>query len=153
MGIPQIAVRFDIDCDGILNVSAEDVTTNKKSKITITRDKGIRLSKEDIKRMVQEAKKYKSEDEEYKKKVEAKNALEIYAYNMRNTVNDKEIGSKLSLNGKMEIEGAIDLTFQWLDDNQLAEAAEFEDMMKALESICTSIIAKRCVVRVVVESR
>ncbi|RYR03157.1 hypothetical protein Ahy_B06g081994 isoform A [Arachis hypogaea] len=126
-GVPQITVCFDIDANGILNVSAEDKTTGQKNKITITNDKG-RLSKEDIEKMVQEAEKYKSEDEEHKKKVEAKNALENYAYNMRNTVK--------------KIEDAIEQSIQWLDSNQLAEADEFEDKMKELESICNPIIAK-----------
>ncbi|KAJ6311721.1 hypothetical protein OIU77_013470 [Salix suchowensis] len=140
-GVPQITVCFDIDANGILNVSAEDKTTGQKNKITITNDKG-RLSKEEIEKMVQEAEKYKSEDEELKKKVEAKNALENYAYNMRNTVKDEKIGSQLSPADKKKIEDAIDQAIQWLDSNQLAEADEFEDKMKELEGICNPIIAK-----------
>ncbi|KAL0347296.1 UNVERIFIED_CONTAM: Heat shock cognate protein 1 [Sesamum calycinum] len=104
-------------------------------------DKG-RLSKEEIEKMVQEAEKYKSEDEEHKKKVEAKNALENYAYNMRNTVKDEKIASKLPAADKKKIEDAIESSIQWLDGNQLAEADEFEDKMKELESICNPIIAK-----------
>ncbi|KAL0309838.1 UNVERIFIED_CONTAM: Heat shock protein 4 [Sesamum radiatum] len=92
--------------------------------------------------MVQEAEKYKSEDEEHKKKVEAKNALENYAYNMRNTVKDEKIASKLPAADKKKIEDAIESSIQWLDGNQLAEADEFEDKMKELESICNPIIAK-----------
>ncbi|KHN21966.1 Heat shock cognate 70 kDa protein [Glycine soja] len=140
-GVPQITVCFDIDANGILNVSAEDKTTGQKNKITITNDKG-RLSKEEIEKMVQEAEKYKSEDEEHKKKVEAKNALENYAYNMRNTIKDDKIASKLSSDDKKKIEDAIEQAIQWLDGNQLAEADEFEDKMKELESICNPIIAK-----------
>ncbi|XP_015388153.2 heat shock 70 kDa protein 1 [Citrus sinensis] len=140
-GVPQITVCFDIDANGILNVSAEDKTTGQKNKITITNDKG-RLSKDEIEKMVQEAEKYKAEDEEHKKKVEAKNALENYAYNMRNTVKDEKIGSKLDPADKKKIEDAIDQAIQWLDSNQLAEADEFEDKMKELESICNPIIAK-----------
>ncbi|KAK8512279.1 hypothetical protein V6N12_032002 [Hibiscus sabdariffa] len=140
-GVPQITVCFDIDANGILNVSAEDKTTGQKNKITITNDKG-RLSKEEIEKMVQEAEKYKSEDEEHKKKVEAKNTLENYAYNMRNTVKDEKIGGKLSAEDKKKIEDAIEQAIQWLDNNQLAEADEFEDKMKELESICNPIIAK-----------
>merc|ERR1712225_191840 len=90
-GVPQINVCFDIDANGILNVSAEDKSTGQKNKITITNDKG-RLSKEDIERMVQEAEKYKSQDEEHKKKVDAKNSLENYAYNMRNSMSDENVG-------------------------------------------------------------
>nr|QCQ29484.1 heat shock protein [Camellia fraterna] len=140
-GVPQITVCFDIDANGILNVSAEDKTTGQKNKITITNDKG-RLSKEEIEKMVQEAEKYKSEDEEHKKKVEAKNTLENYAYNMRNTVKDEKIGEKLPAADKKKIEDAIEQAIQWLDSNQLAEADEFEDKMKELESICNPIIAK-----------
>ncbi|TYH80813.1 hypothetical protein ES332_D03G157600v1 [Gossypium tomentosum] len=140
-GVPQITVCFDIDANGILNVSAEDKTTGQKNKITITNDKG-RLSKEEIEKMVQEAEKYKSEDEEHKKKVEAKNALENYAYNMRNTVKDEKIGAKLNPADKKRIEDAVEQTINWLDSNQLAEADEFEDKMKELENMCNPIIAK-----------
>ncbi|KAL7229696.1 hypothetical protein ACSBR2_008242 [Camellia fascicularis] len=140
-GVPQINVCFDIDSNGILNISAEDKTTGQKNKITITNNKG-RLSKEEIEKMVQEAEKYKSEDEEHKKKVEAKNALENYAYNMRNTIKDEKISTKLPPVDKKKIEDAIDQAIHWLDANQLAEADEFEDKVKELESICNPIIAK-----------
>ncbi|KAL4336133.1 hypothetical protein GQ457_07G018180 [Hibiscus cannabinus] len=135
--VPQITVCFDIEANGILNVSAEDKMTGQKNKITITNDKG-RLSKDEIKKMVQEPEKCK----EHKKKVEAKNALENYAYNMRNTVKDEKIGPKLDPADKKKIEEAIDGAIQWMDGNQLAEADEFEDKMKELESICNPIFAK-----------
>ncbi|MBA0784366.1 hypothetical protein Gotri_001950 [Gossypium trilobum] len=140
-GVPQINVCFDIDANGILNVSAEDKTAGVKNKITITNDKG-RLSKEEIERMVQEAERYKAEDEEVKKKVEAKNGLENYAYNMRNTVKDDKFAGKLDPAEKQKIEKAIDDTIEWLDGNQLAEVDEFEDKLKELEGICNPIIAK-----------
>ncbi|XP_026414094.1 probable mediator of RNA polymerase II transcription subunit 37c isoform X2 [Papaver somniferum] len=140
-GVPQITVCFDIDANGILNVSAEDKTTGKKNKITITNDKG-RLSKEEIEKMVQEAERYKTEDEEHKKKIESKNGLENYAYNMRNTIKDEKIAGKLDPADKKKIEDAIEAAIQWLDSNQLAEADEFDDKMKELESLCNPIIAK-----------
>ncbi|KAL3678059.1 hypothetical protein R1sor_021015 [Riccia sorocarpa] len=140
-GVPQITVCFDIDANGILNVSAEDKTTGQKNKITITNDKG-RLSKEEIEKMVQDAEKYKSEDEEHKKKIESKNSLENYAYNMRNTIKDEKIASALSPADKTKIEEAVDAAVEWLDNNQLAEADEFDDKMKELESICNPIIAR-----------
>ncbi|KAI3967688.1 hypothetical protein MKX01_039598 [Papaver californicum] len=140
-GVPQITVCFDIDANGILNVSAEDKTTGQKSKITITNDKG-RLSKEEIEKMVQEAEKYKTEDEQHKQKVESKNALENYAYNMRNTIKDEKIAGKLEPADKKKIEDAIESAIQWLDTSQLAEAEEFDDKMKELESLCNPIIAK-----------
>ena len=140
-GVPQINVCFDIDANGILNVSAEDKSTGQKNKITITNDKG-RLSKEEIERMVQEAEKYKAEDEEHKKKVEAKNGLENYAYNMKNTMNDENVGGKLDADDKAKIEAAVEETITWLDGNQTAEIDEFEDKLKEIEGICNPIISK-----------
>ncbi|KAH9701197.1 Heat shock cognate 70 kDa protein [Citrus sinensis] len=139
-GVPQINVRFDINANGILNVSAEDETTGQKNKINMRNDKG-RLSKEEIEKMVQEAKKYKAEDEEHKKKVAAKNALENYAYNMRNTIEDEKISAKLPAADKQKIEDAIEQAIQWLDGNPLAKADEFEDKMKELEGIYNAKIA------------
>ena len=132
---------FDIDANGILNVSAEDKSTGQKNKITITNDKG-RLSKEEIERMVQEAEKYKAEDEEHKKKVEAKNGLENYAYNMKNTMNDENVGGKLDPDDKAKITAAVEEAISWLDGNQTAEIDEFEDKLKELEGVCNPIISK-----------
>ncbi|XP_058204741.1 heat shock 70 kDa protein 1-like [Rhododendron vialii] len=134
-GVQQFNVCFDIDANGILNVSAEDKTTGQMHKIMITNEKG-RLSKEEIEKMVQEAAKYKSEDEEHKKKNEAKNALENYAYNMRNSLNNEKNGAKIPQANKKKIEAALEQAIQWLDENQLAEREEFEDKMKELEGIC-----------------
>jgi L1 cell adhesion molecule like protein len=139
-GVPQVNVVFDIDANGILNVSAEDKTAGVKNKITITNDKG-RLSKDDIEKMVQDAEKYKTEDEEVKRKVEAKNGLENYAYNMKNTIRDDKIAGQLSADDKQTIEKAVEDTIQWLDQNQLAEVDEFDDKQKELEGICNPIIA------------
>lgn len=140
-GVPQINVTFDIDANGILNVSAEDKTTGKSSKITITNDKG-RLSKDEIEKMVQDAEKYKAEDEEHKKKVEAKNGLENYAYNMRNSINDEKLAEKLEAGDKETVNKAIDAAIEWLDANQLAEVEEFESKLKELEQLCNPIMSK-----------
>ena len=140
-GVPQINVCFDIDANGILNVSAEDKSTGQKNKITITNDKG-RLSKEEIERMVQEAEKYKAEDEEHKKKIEAKNGLENYAYNMKNTMNDENVGGKIDPDDKAKIMAAVEEAITWLDGNQTAEVDEFEDKQKELEGVCNPIISK-----------
>lgn len=140
-GVPQINVTFDIDANGILNVSAEDKTAGVKNKITITNDKG-RLSKDEIERLVQEAERYKAEDEEVKKKVEARNALENYAYNMRNTVRDEKFAAKLAPEDKKSIEKAVDEGLEWLEKNQLAEVDELEDKLKELEGVCNPIISK-----------
>ncbi|KAL3815225.1 hypothetical protein ACJIZ3_016493 [Penstemon smallii] len=136
-GFHRVSVCFDIDANGILNLSAKDKTTGQS--ITITDDKG-RLSKDEIEKMVLESEKYKSEDEEHKEEVETKNALENYAYGMMNTI--KDASKQLPAADKKKIEHAIESFIQWLDGNQLAEADEFEDKMKELESICNPIIAK-----------
>ncbi|KAF8410546.1 hypothetical protein HHK36_003077 [Tetracentron sinense] len=141
-GVPKMTVCFDIDVNSILNVSAEEKSSGVKNKIKITNDKG-RLSKEEIEKMVQEAEKYKFEDEEHKMKVESKNALENYAYSVRNTTKDEKIGAKLAPADKKKIEDVIEEAIQWLDNNQLAEADEFKDKMKELKSICNHIISKR----------
>eukprot|EP00245_Coleochaete_scutata_P002681 TRINITY_DN1364_c0_g1_i2.p1 TRINITY_DN1364_c0_g1~~TRINITY_DN1364_c0_g1_i2.p1 ORF type:complete len:651 (-),score=192.10 TRINITY_DN1364_c0_g1_i2:427-2379(-) len=140
-GTPQINVCFDIDANGILNVSAEDKAGGKKNKITITNDKG-RLSKEEIEKMVRDAEKYKAEDEDAKRRVEAKNGLENYAYNMRNTLSDVNVGGKLDAADKKKMEKAVQDTIQWLDSNGLAEVEEFEDKQKELEGICNPIISR-----------
>jgi heat shock protein 1/8 len=138
-GVPQIEVTFDIDANGILNVSAEDKTTGKKNKITISNDKG-RLTKEQIEAMVADAEKNKDEDEKNKKKVESKNELENYAYSMRSTISDENV--KIDAADKQTLEKAIDETIAWLDNNQLAEVEEFEHKKKELEKVCMPIITK-----------
>eukprot|EP00803_Ostreobium_quekettii_P004280 evm.model.scf_858.4 EVM.evm.TU.scf_858.4 scf_858:23198-25523(+) len=140
-GVPQINVVFDIDANGILNVTAEEKAGGRKQNITITNDKG-RLSKEDIERMVQEAEKYKDEDEQHRKKIEARNGLENYAYNMRNTLNDENVGGKLEQGDKDTIRKAVEDTISWMDANELAEIDEIEDKQKELEGICNPIITK-----------
>lgn len=139
--MPQINVIFDIDANGILNVTAEEKAGGRKHHITITNDKG-RLSKEDIERMVQEAEKYKEEDEAHRKKIEARNHLENYAYNLRNTINDEKMAGKLDETDKDTIKTAVDDTIAWMDANELAEIDEIEDKQKELEGICSPIITK-----------
>ncbi len=101
-GVPQIEVTFDIDANGILNVSAVDKSTGKENKITITNDKG-RLSKEEIERMVQEADKYKAEDDQQREKIAAKNGLESYAFNMKKSVEDENLKGKISEDAKKKV--------------------------------------------------
>jgi len=140
-GVPQIEVTFDIDANGILNVSAEDKTTGNRNKITITNDKG-RLSKEQIERMVKEAENYKKQDEEAREKVEAKNKLENYAYSVRNSINDEKLKDKIPAEDRTTIETAVDATVKWLDSNQGADKSEFETKMKELESTVNPIMTK-----------
>ena len=140
-GVPQIDVTFDIDANGILNVSAVEKSTGKEHKITITNDKG-RLSKDDIDRMVQEAEKYKAEDESNKVRIEAKNGLENYAYNLRNTLNDEKLQGKIDGAAKKALDDKISDTINWLDHNQTAEKEEFEAKQKDLEAMANPIMQK-----------
>ena len=103
---------------GILNVSAEDKTTGKKNKITITNDKG-RLSKDEIERMVADAERYKAEDEAARRKVEAKNGLENYAFSVRNTLRDEAVAPKLDAGDKERLERAVNEALDWMDHNQV----------------------------------
>jgi len=140
-GVPQIEIVYDIDANGILNVAASDKSTGKSNQITITNEKG-RLSQEEIDRMVQEAEKYKEEDESNKSKVEAKNGLENYCYTMKNTLTEEKLKEKFEESDKKKIEEAVDEALSWLDKNQLAEKDEFEAKQKDLEAIVNPIMMK-----------
>merc|ERR1711934_127679 len=140
-GVPQIEVTFDIDANGILSVSAQDKSTGKSNQITITNEKG-RLSQSEIDRMVQEAEKYRAEDEANKSKIEAKNGLENYCFTMRNTLQEEKLKEKFEGDDKDNIEKAVQETLDWLDKNQLAEKDEFEAKQKELEGIVNPIMMK-----------
>jgi L1 cell adhesion molecule like protein len=138
-GVPQIDVTFDIDANGILNVSATEKSTGKEQKITITNDKG-RMSAEEIDRLVQEAEKYKAEDDATRARVDAKNGLENYAFQIKNTINGEQFEAKLSAEDKSKIEEAINNTTTWMDRNQHAEKEEYEAKQKELEAVVTPIL-------------
>merc|ERR1711934_897821 len=138
-GVPQIEVTFDIDANGILNVSAADKSTGKQNKIT--NDKG-RLSKEEIERMVNDAEKYKADDEKQKDRISAKNGLESYCFNMKTTLDDEKVKDKISEDDRKAISDKCDEAIKWLDANQLAEVEEFNEKQKEVEGICNPIITK-----------
>mmetsp|Transcript_40422 Transcript_40422/g.80974 ORF Transcript_40422/g.80974 Transcript_40422/m.80974 type:complete len:651 (+) Transcript_40422:619-2571(+) len=140
-GVPQIEVTFDIDANGILNVSASDKSTGKSNKITITNDKG-RLSKEEIERMVEEAEKYKNEDEKTRQKIEAKNSLENYAYNIRNTVRDEKLKEKIQEEDKKSIEEKVKEVLEFIETNEDLEKEEYEEKEKELKNFANPIISK-----------
>jgi L1 cell adhesion molecule like protein len=140
-GVPQIDVQFDVDANGILNVTATDKSTGKENKITITNDKG-RLSKDDIERMVNEAEKFKGEDEQQRERVQSKNALESYAFNIKQTIDDEKLKDKISEEDRTKINEKCDETIKWLDANQTAEKEEYEHHQKELEGVCNPIITK-----------
>merc|ERR1712228_917169 len=140
-GVPQIEVTFDVDANGILNVSAVDKSTGKENKITITNDKG-RLSKEEIERMVQDAEKFKADDEKQKERISAKNSLESYCFNMKSTVEDDKFKDKVPEEDRNKILEACNDAIKWLDANQLGEKEEYEHKQKEIEQICNPIITK-----------
>ncbi|MDG6100422.1 molecular chaperone DnaK, partial [Alteromonas sp. ZYF713] len=124
-----------------LNVSAVDKSTGKQNKITITNDKG-RLSKEEIERMVNDAEKFKQEDEKQKDRVAAKNGLESYAFTMKSTVEDEKVKDKISESDRKKITEKCEEIIKWLDGNQQADKEEYEHKQKELESVCNPIITK-----------
>jgi heat shock protein 5 len=140
-GVPQIEVTFEIDANGILQVSAEDKGTGKAEKITITAEKG-RLSEEEIERMVQEAEEFAEEDKKTKERIDGRNGLEGYCYNLKNTLEDEEkgIADKISEEDKETLEEAIKEALEWLDDNQEAEKEDYEEKQKELEGVANPII-------------
>jgi len=141
-GVPQVEVTFDVDANGVLNVTAEDKSASgKKANITITNDKG-RLSKDDIERMVREAEQFADEDAQAKERIDAKNGLESYAYNMKNQINDDKFKDALEEADKKAVEDKVNEVMTWLDTAEHAEKEEFESMQKELESVCNPIIQK-----------
>jgi L1 cell adhesion molecule like protein len=132
-GVPQIEVTFDIDANGILNVQAMDKASGKQEKITITNDKG-RLTKEEIEKMVNDAEKFKAEDELIKAKVEAKNGFENYCFQMKNTLNEEKLKDAFTEDEKKTIEETSKEGLQWLEGNAEADADAIEGKKKELEA-------------------
>ena len=140
-GTPQIEITYDVDANGILQVSAVEKSTGKSEKITITNDSN-RLSQEDIDKMIQEAEKFKDDDEKIKKKIEAKNSLENYCYNIKSSslTDDKmktALGDDLST-----VEQTIETTLKWIDENSDVSAEEYESKHKEVESLLSPLITK-----------
>nr|BAF02607.1 heat shock protein 70 [Babesia gibsoni]BAF02608.1 heat shock protein 70 [Babesia gibsoni] len=140
-GVPQIEVTFDIDANGILNVTAMDKSTGKSQQVTITNDKG-RLSTEDIERMVAEAEKFKEEDENRRSCVEAKHQLENYCYSMRSTLGEEKVREKLDAGEVANANAVIDEAIRWLETNQTANKEEFEFKLKEVEKVCQPLATK-----------
>ena len=142
-GQPQIEVTFDVDENSILTVSAVEKATGKSEKIVVTNDSG-RLSKEEIERMLREAKEFEEQDKITKERIDAKNSFENYIYSMKNTVEDKEkgIGAKLTDDEKETITNALKEAQDWLNANQEAEKDEYETHLKDLQKVCDPIIGR-----------
>ena len=142
-GQPQIEVTFDVDENSILTVSAVEKATGKSEKIVVTNDSG-RLSKEEIERMLKEAKEFEEQDKITKERIDAKNSFENYIYSMKNTVEDKEkgLGNKLTDEEKETISNALKEAQDWLNANQEAEKDEYDTHLKDLQKVCDPIIGK-----------
>jgi len=140
-GVPQIEVTFDVDANGILNVSAVEKGSGKAEKITITNDKG-RLSNEEIEKMVNDAERFKDEDDKQKERITAKNSLESYIFNLKSSLDTEEVKSKLASDELSSAQSALDAALKWLDANQLAEKEEFDDKQKELETMSRPLMTK-----------
>jgi len=140
-GTPQIEVTFDVDANGILNVFAVDKVSGKQEKITITNDKG-RLSKDDIERMVNDAEKFKDEDDAQKERITAKNGLESYIFNMKSALDQDQVKTKLGEADLTAAKTQLDEALAWLDANQLGEKDEYAEKQKELEQGLKSAVEK-----------
>jgi len=131
-GVPQIEVTYDVDANGILNVSAAEKSTGKSQKITITNEKG-RLNKDDIERMVQEAETSAEEDKARMECVEAKNGLESYIYNARNSFRDEKVKEKMEAAMIEKAEEILKGHIEWLDSHQEEATGVYKDKQKEVE--------------------
>nr|XP_018911555.1 PREDICTED: heat shock protein 68-like [Bemisia tabaci] len=138
-GVPKIDVTFDLDANGILNVSAKENSTGRERNIVIKNDKG-RLSREEIDRMVNEAERYKEEDDKQRAKVAARNQLESYIFNVKQAA--EEAGDKLSAEDKQSVQEECQAALQWLDNNTLADVEEFNYKLQELQKKCSPIMSK-----------
>merc|ERR1712113_169513 len=139
-GVPQINIVYDIDANGILNVSAEDKNTKKANKITIT-NRG-RLSKEEIDAKIEEAKKYKAEDDKYKEQLEARQSLENYTHYLQNNIKDEKVARSLRSIEKNTVNCSIQKMKEWLTQNSNAEKADYDAKYEELKSICNPVMSK-----------
>ena len=140
-GVPQIEVSFDIDANGIMNISAADKSTGKSNKITITNDKG-RLSKEQIEEMLKKAEEFKDEDNKKRENIEAKNGIENYLYNLKNTFTKKEDSPKIFDEIKEEVDPLIEEGLKWLEDNSKESTETYKNKQKELEEKINPLMQK-----------
>ncbi len=141
-GVPQIEVTFEVDVNGILHVTAEDKGSGTKKSITITPEKG-RLTEEQIKRMVEEAKLAEEEDKIFREKVQARNGLESYVYQIRNVIQDKEkLDGKLSEDDIETVEQIVKDSIEWLDDHQDAEKEDYDEKKKEIDQTVSPIFSR-----------
>lgn len=140
-GVPQIEVTFEVDVNGILQVSAEDKGTGKAEKITITAEKG-RLSEAEIKKLVEEAENFAEEDEKVKERIDARNGLESYLFSLKNSLDDDEQGvaDNISAADKRELQDMIDESLDWMDSYPEAEKDDYDEKRNEVEQVVNPIM-------------
>ena len=138
-GKPQIEVTFDIDANGILNVSAVDKTSGKANQITITNDKG-NLRKEEIDRMLKEAEKFNQEDIIQQEKIESKNNLERLCLQIKSNLGEENLSKKISESDYQQILEEVNGTLTWLEDNQWGEKDEFVNRWNKLKNTWENLV-------------
>ena len=137
-GVPQIEITYDVDANGILNVSAVEKSSGKSNKITITNDKG-RLSADEIEKMLQEAELFKEQDEENRGKIEAKNSLENYLYTTKNILTDEKVTVPEDI--KTTINETVEENLKWLESHQDESKQVYEDKMKEIQDKLTPLLS------------
>jgi len=140
-GVPQIEITYDVDANGILNVTACEKSSGKSQNITITNDKG-RLSQSDIDRMVEEAEKFKEEDEKQRQRIESKNNLESLLYSSRNSMNEEKLKDKFTEEDKATVQAKVSEIQAWIDSNSTATKEEYDAKIKEFEAVFHPIMQK-----------
>lgn len=139
-GVPQIEITYDLDANGILNVQANEKSTGKTNKITITNDKN--RTKDEIERMVEEAAKYEADDKAMLERVEARNGAEAYLYNARNTVQEEKVKDKLDESDRTQVESVVKSGLEWLDDHREGDVSEYKAKQEEWETAIRPILMK-----------
>ena len=139
-GVPQIEVSFDVDANGILSISAGDKGTGRTQSLTITSEKG-RLSEQEIEKMVKEAEEFAEQDKMEKEKIQSRNELESYLYNLKNSISET-LSAKLAEDDKAALTKAVDEALVWLEDHPAADKAEYDDKQKEVEGIANPILKR-----------
>jgi len=140
-GVPCIEVTFEVDANGVLNVAACDKSTGNQNKITITNDKG-RLSKDEIEKMVSDAEKFKADDDAQRNKMDARIALETYCFNMKSTIEERNVRDKLSKPDLRLVENACDEALRWIDANRQVDVEKVVERQKEVEAACNPVIGR-----------
>jgi molecular chaperone DnaK (HSP70) len=139
-GVPQIEITYDLDANGILSVAAAEKSTGKSQSITIQNSSS--RPKEEIERMIREAEAAADDDKKVMERVEAKNKLEAYLYQVRSTSQDEKLKTKLGPDAVKTLEDTVTAGFQWLETSDSAITLDFEDKYKEVEAVCRPIITK-----------